>query len=450
MNKLFLLITVLALLFMGLVGGAAIFRFEIPPYKFLSDSFSAAEALFTQRKQRQTEDDLMMGAKPISPYDFSNPNVRDEKTGVFSYNAEKALNGYTVYATLGIDHPVPLADMDGNIVHEWYIPAADLRGDRLDGLNLGDTPLSVTYPHLFPNGDLLMVITTAWQTPWGFGIAKVDKDSKLIWSFLKKAHHNLSIAPDGTIYAQLHSIHDTPWPGLDRIAVPFVEDTIVALTPNGEELKTVSVLQAIQDSRFRSLLMYANPRHPRGDLLHTNSIEYLDTQKAAALPMAEEGDLLISLRNLDVIAILDFNAEVIKWAGRGSWRMQHDPEVLANGNIMLFDNRGDIRNGGHSRVLEINPETLGINWEYPGASDNSLYSTIYGSQHALRNGNVLISETNNGRILEINSAGNTVWDFYIPQRKTRDAGGQKAQALWATRFTPDELSFEFNGGSQPK
>lgn len=452
MNKAFLAITILAILFIGIVGGASIAKFEIPPYAFIDDALTAAEALFTQKKQRQTLDDLNIGARPPTREDFSRATVRDEKVGVFSYDPERAYNGYTLYTSVGIMHPVPLADMEGDIVHEWYIPEQELRGARDDGLEFGDAPLNVTFPYLFPNGDLLMVITTDWQTPWGFGVVKVDKDSNVIWRFLKQAHHNLCIAPDGTIYAQLHSIRSEPWPGLDRLKVPFVEDTIVALSPDGEELKTVSVLQAIQDSRYQSLLQFAKPDHPRGDLLHANSVEYLDRRKAAMLPMADEGDLLVSLRNLDVIAILDFDKEVVKWAARGPWHKQHDPEVLDNGNIMIFDNRGDIRNGGHSRIIEVDPRTLGIEWSFPGLLDTRLYTTVYGSQQALPGGNVLISETNNGRILEVSREGDIVWEFFIPQRRTRQDGAQFAQALWATRFAPEELSFEFNGapGSEGK
>ena len=60
---------------------------------------------------------------------------------------------------------------------------------------------------------------------------------------------------------------------------------------------------------------------------------------------------------------------------RGPWLAQHDPDILANGNILLFDNLGNFleadgsdaeAGGGRSRVLEFDPSTMAIAWQYAG------------------------------------------------------------------------------------
>ena len=156
---------------------------------------------------------------------------------------------------------------------------------------------------------------------------------------------------------------------------------------------------------------------------------------------ALEGDVLISLRNLDVLAVLDIEKRVIKWAVRGPWRLQHDPDVLANGKVLLFDNRGDMKNGGTSRILEFDPQTLEITWEYPGDSAEVLYTSIYGSQQRLPNGYTLISESNNGRMIEVTRSGDVVWEYKIPERTIRHKTMEIATVVFAERFRPESLPF---------
>ena len=37
--------------------------------------------------------------------------------------------------------------------------------------------------YLYPNGDLLAIYEAAGDTPWGYGLYKMDKDSRLIWKY---------------------------------------------------------------------------------------------------------------------------------------------------------------------------------------------------------------------------------------------------------------------------
>ena len=162
---------------------------------------------------------------------------------------------------------------------------------------------------------------------------------------------------------------------------------------------------------------------------------------ASHLPNAAAGDVLISMRQIDVLAVLDLETRVIKWAVRGPWHMQHDPDVLADGNLLLFDNRGDMKNGGTSRILEFDPKTLEIFWEYPGDSEEVLFTSIFGSQQRLPNGNTLISESNNGRILEVTREGDVVWEYKIPERTIGHNGIEVATAVFAERFSQESFPF---------
>jgi hypothetical protein len=442
LGKLGLALQLTALCFIMFVAGAAISRFQLFPYGYLKDAFDAADALLV--RERGDKVPFAIGAKPEHPEDWPAPPVREPGlTGLGRYQPQRAFDGYTVYTPVAPGHPIRLIDMQGATVHEWRLPTEELAGPRDDGLDLkpGER-ITIAYPRVFPNGDLLLVLgVPPFYTPWGMGIVKLDKDSNVIWKFLKQAHHDLDIGPDGKVFGLLHSVVKEPWPGLERIQLPFIDDQVVVLDDNGKQLDVVSVLQAIQDSPYQALLQYARPDRPKGDLLHVNSITYLDETTASFFPGASAGNVLLSLRQISVIAVLDIESRSIKWALRGPWHVQHDPDVLPDGNMLVFDNRGDILNGGGSRVVEFNPRTMKIIWQYPGDGGERMYTSIYGSQQRLPNGNTLISESNNGRLLEVTRTGDIVWEYRIPERKISNNGHEVATVVFGHRFAPGELEF---------
>jgi hypothetical protein len=100
---------------------------------------------------------------------------------------------------------------------------------------------------------------------------------------------------------------------------------------------------------------------------------------------------------------------------------QHDPDFLPNGNILLYDNRitGSRPELGYSRVLEINPLTREIVWEYVGTAEDPMYTAIGGKVQLLPNGNVLAVEPQGGRIIEIarNNGDDIVWQFHQSARR---------------------------------
>ena len=86
---------------------------------------------------------------------------------------------------------------------------------------------------------------------------------------------------------------------------------------------------------------------------------------------------------------------------RGPWLRQHDPDLLANGNILLFDNQGQCRPGGITRVIEVDPRTQEIVWTYAGTPEEPFESEVRSSEARLPNGNTLITESDGGRLFEV-------------------------------------------------
>jgi hypothetical protein len=109
------------------------------------------------------------------------------------------------------------------------------------------------------------VLSVRGATPWGYGVAKLDKNSSLLWLFPEPTHHDLDVGTDGRIYTLGHFIDIESRPGLESIQTPFLDDTVIVLSETGEKLQEFSILDAISDSNYQSVFRYANPASYNGD-----------------------------------------------------------------------------------------------------------------------------------------------------------------------------------------
>jgi hypothetical protein len=408
----------------------------VGPSGYFKDAYRAGTALY---------DKMARYHDPLST-DLWAP-VRTHEMGVTRYDRKRANDGMTLF-TSGHANKAFLMDMQGRILFEWdkpystvWDPSAAVRKPS------PDSRTNLYKAHLFPNGDLLAIYIGVGDTPYGYGMVKMDHQSQLIWKNLDYFHHDFEVAPDGRIYGLTQDFRTQPPEGTDHLEMPVLDDYLVIVSPEGQTLKKISLLDAVNRSVFRRLLWIV-PAYSLADPLHTNSVDLLDDRMAAALqpkvPAAKAGQILLSFRELagGTLALLDVASETIVWAIRGSWLSQHDPDVLPNGNILIFDNRGYFGHSGESRVIEIDPASGGIVWEYAGKPDRPLQSMIRSDQQRLPNGNTLITESDGGRLLEINSAGDIVWEFINPARVGQD-DGRIAVLNWAQRIDPNLMQAPF-------
>jgi hypothetical protein len=144
--------------------------------------------------------------------------------------------------------------------------------------------------------------------------------------------------------------------------------------------------------------------------------------------MFKPGQLIVSPRRLDCVAVLDPQTEKIVWACQGPWRAQHDPTFLENGHLLLFDNMGSPQG---SRVLEFDPQTLGFPWTYGGEGDKQFVSNIRGMSQRLRNGNTLVVNSLGAEAFEVTPGREQVWSC-----STGSATLNRAR-----RYLPDQVPF---------
>jgi hypothetical protein len=342
--------------------------------------------------------------------------ARSNARGVSIIDTERADRGVTLY-TSGHEAAAYLISMDGEMLHKWQRPFSTVWNDSAAVKHpQPDSHVYMRKARLDGNGDLLAIYEGAGDTPYGYGLVKLDKDSNVIWSYLQPAHHDFDIAPDGKIFVLTQEIIDEPLPQLEHLASPRLDDFVVILSPDGEELKKMPLLDVVEQSDYRQLLWEISS-FALADALHTNSVHVITEQEAKRFSFGSAGQLLVSFREPSAIGVIDIDEEKLVWAATGYWTGQHDPHIMENGNILLFDNRGNFRKPeGRSRVVEFNPETMEIVWQYTGTADSPLDSDIRSYGQRLRNGNTLITESNGGRILEVTPDRSIVWEYTNPVR----------------------------------
>lgn len=145
------------------------------------------------------------------------------------------------------------------------------------------------------------------------------------------------------------------------------------------------------------------------DMFHNNTVSIINRNIEG---LCKKGNVLICPRNLDLIAIMDVDTEKLLWTMKlEEYSRPHNPTLLDNGNILLFDN-GPFR--GYSRILEIDPLKKKIVWQYQADPPEKFFSRQRGGCQRLPNGNTLITEGGKGHVFEITSEGEIVWEFYNP------------------------------------
>ena len=421
------------------VVGAAVIFFGLPSADFLERAFIGGRAWSERRNVSRSAD---AHASSVAAADLA-ANI-DEPS--------KTFDGFTLYACAdneGAGAEARLMNMLGEVVHRWALPAWQVRlfEPTFDGeVNKIHNFKPCFYGlHLDANGDLLVVSHGALPAG-GSGLVKLEKDSNVLWEYPAAVHHDIDVGDDGTIYAIQNDLLAEMPVGLEHIATPCKSDQLVLLSPGGERLKEpISILEAIHNSPYSMLL--SSLRKARGtegppdaahdlpldegqrrfDLLHTNFVQVLNAQRAAKFPAFKAGQVLISMRHLDAIAVLDVETGSVVWAASGPWREQHDSQFLDNGHLLIFDNRGG-PNG--SRVIEYDPVTQALPWSYPGDSDRPFYSSERGMAQRLPNGNTLIADSEEGVLMEVSEDKQLVWSYSTGRFITT-----------ARRYGPDELPF---------
>ncbi len=323
------------------------------------------------------------------------------KTGVVLHDEGAAQAGFNLYCS-GHAPEATLMDMQGKVLHRWTLPFDQVPSKRTPTRR---SQLTWRKVHLLPEGDLLVCYE-------GLGLARLDRDSNLLWYWDGGAHHDFEVANE-RIFTLSRDGRYLPY--LENEG-PVVEDALCQIDlKSGELLKRTSIYEALFRSRWSSFLLQRAKQG--GDILHNNSVDPVPESVASRLPHVSTNDWLLCFRDVNALAILDLDQDKIVWMAEGPWEGPHSVSGLDSGNLLIFDNMG---HAGFTRLVEWDPISHKMPWIHHGTPPSSFVSIFSGNVRRLANGNTLASLSCAGMAQEITPDGRVVWEFHSPHRAGRD------------------------------
>ena len=345
---------------------------------------------------------------------------------------DKFSAGYTLFTNLGVpkeeseaNNKVYLVNSYGKLVHSWRVE---------------NRPF---YSQMKKNGNLLVAqmtldrITFKWvANPI---IQEIDWQGNVVWEYKNDLmHHDFELLPDGRLAVLVYD--KVP----EDVALK-VQGGIAREVDKGE-VYADSILEVDRDGKTVwewDLYKHLDPEKDilgEADLLsdwtHANSLRFMESN-----PINGEPAYLISIRNLSFVAMVSrITGEIIWRSPDGMFDHQHDATLLENGNILVFDNGFDIHSKKDSilktRVVEVNPKTGEIQWEFEGGEvleKFHFFNAVLGGAQKLNNGNVLITMGIDGELIEVTPDKKIVWNYINPYLLGAPDGGFPINYIFKAR-----------------
>ena len=414
-------------------------------------------------------------------------------TGVTVYNPEKCWNGFTIFQALEVG--AVLMNMNGRENKVWkgvhgfpnkIFPGGYLmtsRGSRdgrygvQDGLDLGQ-------------------IDWDGNVVWKFDRNEYIEDPGIPGRWMARSHHDYQregsttgyYAPgmepktdSGNTLVLAHRNARNP-----KISdKQLLDDVILEVDWDGDIVWEWNCNEHFDEMGFREGPKNTLARNPNyrptqpegmGDWMHINSMSVLGPNKwyDAGDERFHPDNIIVDGREANIIFIIS------KATGKITWKLGPDydnsPEAKAigwiigqhhahmiphtlpgGGNILVFDNGGwggyGVPNPGsrdgsknalrdYSRIIEFDPTTLEIVWKLTPkelghaipTDASKFYSPYVSSAQRLPNGNTLVDEGSDGRLIEVTPDHEIVWEWICPYYSHNEEGPRNNMVYRAYRY----------------
>jgi hypothetical protein len=468
-----------------LLGAAGVY-FQLPGFGSVKKAFVGGEA-------------FMQWGKP-------GPGLRSVRTprpGVSVDKPDKTSDGFTLLTTTA-DRGARLVDMRGNVVHRWTMPFSKAISQPRR-TPVADEHIHWFACHLYPNGDLLAIYQSEVDTPVGYGLAKLDCDSKVLWTLQAGVHHSVDVGADGTIYTLGTEVLHGPVTGLEFIEPPVLTDFVLVLSPEGKEIAKVSVLESYRDSPYaltttlieenesktgptapmhpmpmHPMPMHPMPMHPMPPMPEKGAAKEFLPKGPPPRPVGPsippprmggpvrvgtpKGDILhtnsVRVLNPGLAAKFPLFAPgqvlismrsldtlgVLDLAKRKIvWSAQGLWKAQHSPEFLDNGRLLVYDNYGSSkgtRVLEFDPNTGAIPWCYANENSVPFTAVTRGMASRLPNGNTLIVDSDGLRVFEVTLQKELVWEFGCQDPERTDPKERSQPSLTcARRYPAEQLTF---------
>ncbi|MBW2031140.1 MAG: aryl-sulfate sulfotransferase [Deltaproteobacteria bacterium] len=393
-------------------------------------------------------------------------------TGTTIYKPDKCWNGFTIYPSAGHQGAI-LIDMNGNVVRHWK----EILGEPVPNKILpGGYVMGSTGARGAGHQEFVDLVQVDWNgnIVWKFNKTELIKDPGKEPTWMARQHHDWQREgnPVGYYVPGMDPLVDrgkTLILAHKNVKRPKMtdklleDDRIIEVSWDGKILWEWLASDHFDEMGFsegakNTLYRFPGYRKSRGsgDWMHVNSMSYLGPNKwyDAGDERFHPDNIIIDGRSTNTMLIIEKKTGKIVWRVGPDYTAtpalrklgqiigQHHCHMIPRGlpgagNILVFDNGGwagyDVPNPGspygtnaakrdHSRVLEFNPITLKVVWQYtartagfmPRLDDYKFYSGYISGAQRLPNGNTLITEGADGRIIEVTPDHKIVWEYISP------------------------------------
>jgi hypothetical protein len=393
-------------------------------------------------------------------------------TGTTVYNPEKSFSGYTIFQAKEVG--ALLIDMNGAEVQLWK---------NLHGFPNKVLPGGYVMGHLaerdnkYGMQDQTDLVQVDWDgnVVWKFDQYEYIEDPGDEPQWMARQHHDYQREGNPVGYYTpgmdpkvdsgntLILVHKNLY-NHDITDKKLLDDVIIEVDWNGDIVWEWILSDHFDEFYFSEEaknILFRDPNYRAagggmGDWMHINSMSALGPNR-----FYDDGDerfhpdnIIWDARETNIIAIIDKQSGKIVWSvgpdydtspelKELGWIIgQHHAHMIprglpGEGNILVFDNGGWAGYGApnpgaptgaknslrdYSRVLEFDPVSLKIIWQYTPAEAGYLqpvdasrfYSPFISSAQRLPNGNTFITEGSGGRLIEVTKEHEVVWEYISP------------------------------------
>ena len=311
--------------------------------------------------------------------------IERRKTGLIYWDMDWSSGCYTLYAPQTGNGLVKLIDISGDIVHEWNLPVRPGRDAVfLSNGNLGYNGSHKKSANLYPSWDI-------WH---GGHFMEVNSKGDILWEHEDIYHH-----------------HDAQWLNNGNLLYTAAARPLKMRNGISDIVKEVNRKgEVVWEWRAWEYLFKKD--WPKHDCFNDDHWPMIN-----GLWQTNDDLVLMSLRTTSGIIAVSKKTKQIIWNIKYPYvAQQHCPVETEEGTILCFDN-GNMRPASihHSRILEFDPDSREVVWSYTDPMPAAFFSPYMGSVEKLWNGSYSICESAFGRIFEVNSKGELMWEYVIPE-----------------------------------
>jgi len=348
------------------------------------------------------------------------------------------LDGYTLISPIQ-ETTTYLIDMDGKPVHTWeseYRPGQSV--------------------YLLEDGTLLRTCNTRnpnfKEGGTGGKVQAVNWDGAVKWEYELSTdslhqHHDIAPLPNGNILVLAWDAKTKQEAlGAGRPASKihgdaFWSESVLEVEPkSGKTVWRWNAWDHLGTGEDEINITSGGGRKPGPDWLHINAIDFNE----------KTGEIVLSVHGMNELWVIKKGSDEgiqYRW-GLGQLHGQHDTRFLENGNILIFNN--GTRQARSSSVVEVNPTTSEVVWEYIGDPPTTFFSGHISGAERLANGNTLICSGEKARVFEVTPEKDIIWEYAYPKELFRATRVPKDASFLANKtLTPITVATRQQPQSRP-